>query len=107
MTEADHATLLTALNRLSAMVALSGYRCPLYDEALTGWTRYDKTVRVNGGGSAVESLWLNPAAEAALRTPPPPPPVRPLPYLPLFGSHFTDDGCNPLPKAALSPDEEE
>ena len=67
MTEADHAALLEALGGLSGMVALSGYRCPLYDVALGGWTRYDKLARVNGEGSKVESLWLNPAAEGALR----------------------------------------
>ncbi len=99
MTEADHAKLLAALNRLSAMVALSGYRCGLYDEMLTGWTRYDKTVRVNGEGSAVESLWLNPAAETALRTPPP------LPELPLFASFFGNHGSNLSQPAG--PDEEE
>ena len=67
MTAADHAELLETLNRLKGMAVLSGYRCPLYDDALGHWTRYDKRVRVNGEGSAVESLWLNPAAEEALR----------------------------------------
>lgn len=80
MDEAAHETLLTTLNRLKAMVALSGYRCELYDDMLTEWTRTDWTVRVNGDGSAVESLWLNPAAEEALRRPPP------SDELPLFAS---------------------
>lgn len=66
MSEAQHAELLDVLGGLKAMVALSGYRCGLYDDGLRGWTRYDKTVRVNGAGSAVESLWLNPAAQHAL-----------------------------------------
>jgi DNA adenine methylase len=66
MTEDDHAALLATLNGLKGMVALSGYRCPMYDDSLTGWTRHDKLMRVNGRGSKVESLWLNPAAVEAV-----------------------------------------
>lgn len=67
MTTDDHQELLETLNRLKGMVVLSGYRCAMYDEALTLWTRYDKSTRVNGDRSAVESLWVNPAAERVLR----------------------------------------
>lgn len=49
------------------MVALSGYRCELYDDELGEWARYDRSFRVNGSGSRVESLWLNPAAVDARR----------------------------------------
>ena len=87
MTAGDHAELLAALERLEGMVVLSGYRCPLYDEALGRWTRYDKVARVNGEGSAVESLWLNPAADRSLRHR----------DLPLFsGSFFGPDGSDSL-----------
>lgn len=84
MDEAQHALLLETLNRLGAMVALSGYRCEMYDDMLTGWTRYDWTVRVNGARSAVESLWLNPAAEEALHREPPPRVIPSHEDLPLF-----------------------
>lgn len=86
MDEAAHEALLNTLNQLKAMVALSGYRCELYDDALTGWARYDWEVRVNGEGSAVESLWLNPAAEDALYREPPPRVELTHQDLPLFAS---------------------
>lgn len=84
MDEAGHEALLATLNRLEAMVALSGYRCELYDDMLTGWTRTDWTVRVNGDGSAVESLWLNPAADETLHRPRPAKEPPPMHELPLF-----------------------
>jgi DNA adenine methylase len=94
MTAADHETMLEQLNRCVGMVALAGYRCPLYDEALTRWARYDRRSRVNSNGHRTESLWLNPAAEWSLRHR----------GLPLFRSLFAADGCDPLP---LGTDEEE
>lgn len=66
MTHDDHAELLRVLNGLAGMVALSGYRCELYDDELREWTRHDRSYRVNGAGSRIESLWLNPAAAEAL-----------------------------------------
>lgn len=65
MSHDDHAALLRVLKGLRGMVALSGYRCELYDDELAGWTRHDRSFRVNGDGSRIESLWLNPAAVAA------------------------------------------
>lgn len=65
LTHDDHVELLRTLKLLGGMVALSGYRCELYDDELQEWTRYDRSFRVNGPGSRVESLWLNPAAEDA------------------------------------------
>ena len=62
MEHGDHVELLGVLKGLKGMVALSGYRCELYDDELVEWTRYDRSFRVNGSGSRVESLWLNPAA---------------------------------------------
>lgn len=69
MTHEDHVELLHVVNGLRGMVALSGYRCELYDDELREWTRYDHSFRVNGSGSRVESLWLNPAAEDAKTRP--------------------------------------
>ena len=66
MSHEDHVELLAAVNRVRGMAAVAGYRCALYDEALAHWTRHDKVSRTNGDGSAVESLWVNPAAVAAL-----------------------------------------
>lgn len=66
MDEPAHGELAVVLNELSGMVILSGYHCALYDELFPDWTRIDKSARINGPGSAVESLWLSPAAEARL-----------------------------------------
>lgn len=102
MDEAGHEALLATLNRLEAMVALSGYRCELYDDVLSGWTRYDWTVRVNGEGSAVESLWLNPAADDALHREPPPREEPSHKDLPLFAEPFFNDAHPLLSPAAVA-----
>lgn len=62
MTDEDHRELADALHQVEGMAVLSGYRCELYDELFRTWPRIDKETRVNGPGSATESLWLNPAA---------------------------------------------
>lgn len=82
--DADHDSLLDALQNLSGMVALSGYASPLYARLeKAGWRREDfsitcsaagRTARagLQGPGSArlkqsrVESLWLCPKAAARL-----------------------------------------
>jgi DNA adenine methylase len=60
MSEDDHRALAAVLHSLEGMVLLSGYDCPLYDELYPDWRRLDRTARIDGGGSAVESLWLSP-----------------------------------------------
>lgn len=60
MTDDQHRELLTFLRGLRGMVVLSGYRCPLYDEMLTGWQRVDKATHADGARGRVESLWLSP-----------------------------------------------
>lgn len=87
MTHSDHVALLEEIGRCAGMVAIAGYRCPLYDDALDVWTRYDRRSRVNNNSFRVESLWLNPAAEVALRS------------LPLFTaqSFFGPDGSGTFP----------
>lgn len=70
-----HEELALLLNKFSGMAALSGYRCPEYDEWYAGWERHDRQVLCymspQGGTGLrkglskphrVESLWLNPAA---------------------------------------------
>lgn len=65
MTTEQHADLLdTLLEVKHAHVALSGYRCPLYDQKLAGWRRVDREVANHAAGGRVkrkmvESLWLS------------------------------------------------
>lgn len=74
--DADHSmterlALLDALQTVHGMVVLSGYPHPLYDEALEGWERREKSARISGGrGTAMrtECVWLNPACARARRT---------------------------------------
>lgn len=61
--EEQHADLLRRLLTSPAMVMVSGYRCPLYDEMLLGWTRYDRVMQLDGQAKKTESLYLNPLAE--------------------------------------------
>ncbi|MCL6558330.1 MAG: DNA adenine methylase, partial [Firmicutes bacterium] len=71
-----HQELAGILNSVKGMAALSGYRCPEYDEWYSGWERHDLSVVCHlssvGGEKyrgdrpgRVESLWLNPAAARA------------------------------------------
>lgn len=59
MTDQQHGELLAVLSSLQGMVVLSGYRCPLYDEALRGWHRIDQATHADGARVRVESLWLS------------------------------------------------
>ena len=62
MDDDDHRALAQAVHQVEGMAVLSGYRCDLYDALFSTWCRVDKETRINGPGSATESLWLNPAA---------------------------------------------
>ena len=53
----DHRELAAVLHRIEGRAALSGYRCPLYDELYTWWYRYDRKTGLTGGRT--ESLWTN------------------------------------------------
>lgn len=71
MTNDDHLALLDALQTAQGMVVLSGYPHPLYDDALEGWERREKSARISGGrGTAkrTEVVWLNPACARARKT---------------------------------------
>jgi DNA adenine methylase len=65
LTDDDHLELLTWLAGCKSMVMLSGYPHPLYEEALPGWRRVDVAALADGARKRTESLWINPAAQAA------------------------------------------
>ncbi len=67
--DAEHVALLEQLQQVRGMVLLSGYRHPLYDETLTGWRRVDVHARAQSNQPRIESLWISPAAAAALPHP--------------------------------------
>lgn len=58
-TEAEHVALLDALLSSPAMIAVSGYTHPLYDEALTCWDRHEFPATSAMGSPRVEVLWTN------------------------------------------------
>lgn len=66
MSDDEHIELATVLHGCAGMVLLSGYRCALYDELYGDWQRVDKVARVNGPGSATESLYINLSAAERL-----------------------------------------
>lgn len=68
MTDDQHRQMAVVLHKCAGMVVLSGYDSELYRELFAAWTRLDREFRTNGntGRKATESLWLNPAARAAL-----------------------------------------
>ena len=67
MSDSDHLALLDALRAHPGPVVLSGYRNALYDGALSDWHRVDRTAIAEEGVRKVESLWLNPAADAGMQ----------------------------------------
>lgn len=67
MTDAQHVAMLDLAASIPAMVAISGYRSKLYDDAAAahGWRRIDFNAMTRRG-VAVESLWMNYPAPATL-----------------------------------------
>jgi DNA adenine methylase len=63
MTDEDHLELLTVLHGVEGMVVISGYHCPLYDDALAGWRTVEIKAQADGGRERTEVLWFNPAAQ--------------------------------------------
>ena len=67
MTDDDHRELSAALHGCEAKVAISGQRCPLYDELYSNWTRHDKAdnyLTLNNKPDhpstyRIDSLWTN------------------------------------------------
>ncbi len=58
MDDEDHERLLDILTEVRCMVMISGYRSPLYDDALHLWHRIDYQAQTRRGPVA-ESLWMN------------------------------------------------
>ena len=65
MTDDDHRLLAEQLRSCEGKVAISGYRCDLYDELYGSWTRHDKETVSSASGTQgkspkrVESVWCN------------------------------------------------
>lgn len=62
----DHRRLLNCLADHPAMIAISGYRAALYDEALAGWERHEIAAAAHRNSPRIECLWINPAISRAL-----------------------------------------
>ncbi|MCR9123018.1 MAG: DNA adenine methylase [Phyllobacteriaceae bacterium] len=58
LTDGDHQRLLAWATATPAMVMISGYRCRLYDDGLTGWHRIDYQAQTRQG-LVEECLWMN------------------------------------------------
>ena len=55
----DHEELLAAVADLPAIVAISGYAHPLYDDILAGWRRTEFRAYSAMGTARTEVLWVN------------------------------------------------
>lgn len=67
--EKDHIRLAEVLVDARCMVILSGYWSNLYVDLYeaNGWLRHDRRFNTNSGSDAMESIWINPAAQDAGR----------------------------------------
>lgn len=59
MDDDQHRALAAVLHGLRGAVALSGYRCDLYDELYAGWHRIERAAHADGARDRVECLWLS------------------------------------------------
>jgi DNA adenine methylase len=66
MDQDAHERLAALLRGVAGMVALSGYRCPLYDTLYGDWRREERATHADGARDRVEVLWLNPACVTRL-----------------------------------------
>ncbi|UAK24365.1 DNA adenine methylase [Sphingomonas nostoxanthinifaciens] len=62
LTAEDHRTLCDACNASSAMIVISGYPHPLYDELLPEWRCEQVAARAHRNSPRTEGLWINRAA---------------------------------------------
>jgi len=66
MTDEQHEELAWSAHKLEGPTLISGYRCEMYDDLYSDWTRVDCEARTNSQyGTSTESLWISPAAMAA------------------------------------------
>lgn len=64
MDDDDHRALAEALRATDAMIYVSGYASPLYDEELyPDWHRIERTHRADGAKERTEVLWTNQPAQ--------------------------------------------
>ena len=72
MSDEQHAELANVLRNVEGFVVLSGYASELYKWLFEnyGWTRVDKTARVDGADSNIESVWLSPRTADFLKLEP-------------------------------------
>ncbi|HEX5277582.1 MAG TPA: DNA adenine methylase [Fluviicoccus sp.] len=69
MTDADHAAMLEVVKQLTGMVVLCGYPNPLYDEALSTWSKHSTVARISAGRGTThrtECVWINPSCANAI-----------------------------------------
>lgn len=69
LSDNDHVQLAEELKAVEGMVIVSGYMSDLYQELYGDWTVVQKKTRTNGGGDAMEYLWLSPQATSINRLP--------------------------------------
>lgn len=55
----QHIELAEFLMKLEGDVVLSGYRCDLYDDLYSSWTRIDRKTHADGARNRTESVWLS------------------------------------------------
>lgn len=59
LTDREHARFLRVARSINCRVMISGYRSPLYDDALSDWRSIEFDVMTRGGTKAREVLWMN------------------------------------------------
>lgn len=67
MSDDDHRELAGALRSFQGMVALSGYRSPIYEALYGDWACVEKATWADGHKARTETLWMNPALAAQQR----------------------------------------
>lgn len=66
MDDSAHREMVRHAQSMQGMVAISGYRCELYDDLLSSWRRVDFEVLADGAKPRTESLWMNYPEPSAL-----------------------------------------
>ena len=67
MTDRQHEELAGVLHSLAGHVVVSGYRCDLYDELYSDWSREDRSTYADGARLRTECLWLKPGSTISPR----------------------------------------
>lgn len=67
MSDDDHRRFARILRGVQGMVAISGYRCDLYDELFGDWDRRERLAYTDGAKARTECLWLSPGLAAKLK----------------------------------------